>query len=169
LKPLQAAGRSVASMRAVAFCQSVAVWINGWRTASLIWRNPMTPTRARNALRMRTSGVRWRWRNRAKFRQARCSGNNWVKRLSECTGVNSGSRCTRQSWAGLNCQRGPRMGRVLQCSLMKSSGMYGSSKSSNWLEPVTGKGFMDPEATPFETFRPRFASTYNSSPDQLVE
>ena len=142
LKPLQAAGKSVASIRAVAFDQSAAVWISGWRIASLICRNPMTPTRSRKALRMRTSGVRWRWRKRAKSRHPRCSGNNWVNRLSECTGVNSGSRCTRQSWAALNCQRGPRTGRAFQWALMKSSGMKGSSRSSNWLEPVTGRRFM---------------------------
>jgi hypothetical protein len=167
LKPLQAAGRSVASMSAVAFCQSAAVWINGWRIASLICRRPSTPARTRNALRMRTSGVPWRWRSRAKFRHARCSGNNRVNRLSECTGVNNASRCVRQSWAGLNCQRGPRTGRVFQCSLMKSSGMYGSRRSSNWLEPVTGRRFMEPEPTLFETLRPAFVSTHIFPPDAL--
>jgi len=169
LKPPQAAGKSVASMSAVAFCQSAAVWIKGWRIASLICRSPMTPTQARNALRMRTSGVRWRWRNRAKSRQARCSGNTWVSRLSECTGVNRASRCTRQSCAGVNCQCGPRTARTLHRSLMKSSGMYGLSRSSNWLEPVTGKRFMVPEATHFETFRSAFEETHNFSTDHIGE
>jgi hypothetical protein len=44
----------------------------------------------------------------------------------------------------------------VQRSLMKSSGMYGFSRSSNWLEPVTGRRFMASEATPFETLRPGF-------------
>jgi hypothetical protein len=43
LKPPHAAGKSVASMSAVAFSQRAAVWIKGWRIMSLICRNPITP------------------------------------------------------------------------------------------------------------------------------
>ena len=83
LKLLQAAGRSVASMRAVAFSHRAAVWINGWSSTSLICRNPWTPTRARNALRRRTSGPSWRWRSRTKERQAGCSRSKLPSKLSE--------------------------------------------------------------------------------------
>jgi hypothetical protein len=118
---------------------------------------------------MRTSGVRWRWRSRAKVRQARCSAKRFTSRLSECTGVNSVSKWVRQSWAALNCQRGPRIGRVFQRWLMKSSGMYGSSRSSNRLEPVTGRRFMEPEHTHSETLRLAFVSTHNFPTDDLAE
>jgi len=110
LKPLLAAGRSVASMRAVAFSQSEAIWISGWSNTSLICRNPRTPTRARNAWRMRTSGTSWRCRSRAKARQAHCSESKTQSKLSEWTCVSKASRCTRQSCAALNCQRGPPTG-----------------------------------------------------------
>ena len=50
LKPLHAAGRSVASISAVAFSQRLAVWIKGWRITSLICRSPMPPTRSRNRI-----------------------------------------------------------------------------------------------------------------------
>jgi hypothetical protein len=53
----------------------------------------------------------------------------------------------------------------LQWSLMKSSGTNGSSRSSNWLEPVMGRRFMASEATHSETLRPAFDSTHNFSPD----
>ena len=43
MKPLPAAGRSVASMSAVAFCQSAAVGISGWRITALICRSPRPP------------------------------------------------------------------------------------------------------------------------------
>ncbi len=161
LKPLHAAGRSVASMSAVAFSQRAAVWINGCRIASLIRRSPITPRWKRNALRMRTSGTRWRWRSRAKPRQARCSGSIAVSRLSECTGVSSANKCTRQSWAALNRQRGPRTGRALQCWLMKSSGTYGSKMSSKRLVPVTGRFFMQPKATHLQTMRLAFVDSPN--------
>ena len=156
LKPLQAAGRSVASMRAVAFSQSEAIWISGWSNTSWICRNPRTPTRARNAWRMRTSGTSWRCRNRAKERQARCSESKVQSKLSEWTGVSNASRCVRQSCAALNCQRGPRTGRRFHRSLMQSSGMYGSNRSSNWLEPVTGRWFMHAQPTHLNSLRPNF-------------
>lgn len=160
LNPLHAAGRSVASMSAMVFSQRAAIGIKGWRIASLICRSPITPTWRRKALRMRTSGTRCRWRNRAKARQARCSGSIVESRLSECTGVSSASRCTRQSWAALNCQCGPRAGRRLQWWLMKSSGTYGSSKSSKQPVPVSGRLFMGPEATPFDPLRPTLDATH---------
>jgi hypothetical protein len=46
---------------------------------------------------------------------------------------------------------------------MKSSGMYGSSRSSKRLLPVTGRLFMEPEATYLKTRRPAFVATHNSS------
>ncbi len=148
LKPLHAAGRSVASMSAVAFSQRAAVWIKGWRIVSLICRNPVTPRWRRKAFRMRASGTQWRWRSRAKPRQARCSGS-------------SANKCTRQSCAALNCQRGPRTGRALQCWLMKSSGTYGSRMSSKRLVPVTGRLFIQPKATHLETMRQAFVGIHN--------
>jgi hypothetical protein len=163
LKPLQEAGKSVASIKATALSQRVAVWISGARSASLIWRNPMTPTRSRKALRIRASGTSCLCRNRAKERQARCSGSMATSKLSECTGVKRAKRCTRQSWAALKCQRGPRAGRWFQWSLMKSSGIYGSSMVSNWLVPVSGSVFMVKEATHLKPLRLAFCAQHGFS------
>jgi hypothetical protein len=163
LKPLQEAGKSVASIKATAPSQRAAVWIGGASSASLIWRNPMTPTRSRKALRIRTSGTSCLCRKRAKERQARCSESMVASKLSECTGVKSAKRCTRQSWAALNCQRGPRAGRRFQWSLMKSSGIYGSSRVSNWLVPVSGSAFMVEEATHLKLLRPAFCAEHSFS------
>ncbi len=86
-----------------------------------------------------------------------------ASKLSECTGVKSANRCTRQSWAALNCQRGPRAGRRFQWSLMKSSGIYGSSKVSNWLVPVSGSAFMTTKATHLKPLRPVFCAKHSFS------
>lgn len=166
LKPLQAAGRSVASMSAVAFSHRAACCIKGWRMASLICRSPITPKRQRKALSMRTSGTRWRCRKRAKTRHARCSGNIAESKLSECTGVSRASKCVRHSCAALNCHRGPRTGRAFQCSLMKSSGTYGSSRSSKRLLPVTGRCLMEIKATLCKTLCPALIHYYKFSTHQ---
>jgi len=148
LKPLQAAGKSVASISAVAPSQSIAVWMNEASSVSLICRKPITPNRSRKALRMRTSGTSCRCRKRAKARQAGCSESRTTSKLTECTGVSNAKRWTRHSWAALNRQRGPRAGRRFQRSLIKSSGMYGSSNRSNWPVPVSGSAFIGTNATP---------------------
>jgi hypothetical protein len=109
----------------------------------------------------RTSGTSCLWRKRAKERQARCSESIVANKLSECTGVNSANRCTRQSWAALNRQRGPRAGLRFQRSLMKLSGIYGSSKASNLLVPVSGSAFMTTEPTHLNPLRPAFCAEYD--------
>jgi hypothetical protein len=168
LKPLQDAGRSVASMRAVAPSQSAAVWTSGSSSTSLICRSPSTPVRTRNAWRMRTSGTWCRWRSRAKERQARCSGSMATKRLNECTGVSSVSRCTRQSCAALNDQRGPRSGRAFHCSLINWSGTYGSSNASKSEVPVNGSEFMPLQTTHSGSLRPTFPSSHSISSQPTV-
>jgi predicted transposase YbfD/YdcC len=70
-----------------------------------------------------------------------------TKRLNECTGVSSASRCTRQSCAALNDERGPRSGRAFHRSLMNWSGTYGSSNASKSEVPVSGSEFMPLQAT----------------------
>jgi len=68
-----------------------------------------------------------------------------------------------------NCQRDQRTGRVFHRWLMKSSGIYGSSNSSNWLEPVIGRRFMAQETIQSETLRPALAAIHSFSPDVPVE
>ena len=139
LKPTQAAGKSVASIKATVCSQPAACSMKPWRKQSLICRSPLTPRQSRNSWSIRTSGnLRWLGK-RAKARQWGCSGNRASNRLNACTGVSSASRCSRHSCAALNLGRWPRAGRRRQCSLMKSSGMCGSSKSRSLAVPVTGK------------------------------
>ncbi len=77
-------------------------------------------------------------RNRAKRRQPACSGNWAIKRLSECVGVKSASKCTRHSWAALkSCRRPPVKVRGISVA-MKSSGTWMESCSSNAVVPTGG-------------------------------
>jgi hypothetical protein len=110
---------------------------------------------------MRTSGTRCRWDNRAKQRHARCSGNSAKTWFIEWAGVSTVNKCVRQNWAALKYGRGPRAGRVFQCSLIKSSGTNGSTKANNSAVPVIGNfDFMAAEPTLFEPLRLRQARCY---------
>ncbi len=156
LKPLQAASKSVASINANGCSQPAACSTRGWSNVSLMARSPETPTRPRNSCSMRASGKRCRCGKWAKARQARCSASKFSNRLSECTGVSTVSKCTRQSCAALKVRCGPRADRMFQRVLMKSSGMYGSSSVNNWEVPVGGScGFTNGEPTHWNSLRPR--------------
>ena len=69
-------------------------------------RSPLTPMAARNSWSIRAVGtVR---RNRAKRRQAACSGSCATTRLSECVEVSTASKWVRHSCAALKaCRRPP--------------------------------------------------------------
>ena len=126
LKPQQAAGKSVASMSATVWDQPAARSIRGSRSESLIARRPPTPTSERNSWSMRTPGTPCRLASRANSRQPRCSGSRATNWLNECDGVRTANKWSRHNCAALRLRCGPRLGRWLQCSLMKASGTYGS-------------------------------------------
>jgi len=94
----------VASINAVGIFQSAAVWSKGWRMASLIWRSPITPAWARNALR---GAVTMAQRAKARSALFRQELDEQVERTHR---GQQRQQCVRQSWAALNCQRGPRTG-----------------------------------------------------------
>lgn len=147
LNTVHDAGRSVASI--------IAMLSGRWRTSPskglsncwLILRKPPTPMRARNSCSIRTSGTRSRWDKRANRRQARCSLSSFTSRLIECAGLNSRSRCVRQSWAALKARRRPPVGPLGHCPLINSSGIYGDKCSSSSTVPVIGKEVFTPRQT----------------------
>jgi hypothetical protein len=160
LCPEQAASKSVASIRATDTPWPASLGSKGSKSRSLIWRNPLTPTRSRNWLSIQTSGMAWRLERWAKRRQARCSASSRTNWLKECTGVKTLNRWMRYSWAGLNCCRRPRsLGRGIK-SLMKVSGTYVERSVKSWAVPVAGKfESIGLRATPNKPLRPLFLNT----------
>jgi hypothetical protein len=107
---------------------------------------------------MRTSGMRSRWDKRAKARHILCSVNKVNTWFTEWAGVSTVNKMVRHNWALLKCGRGPRGGRAFQCSLIKSSGMNGSTSANSSAVPVIGSfDFITQKPTLFKALRPRQA------------
>src|ERR1700683_3517361 len=154
LKPSHAASKSVASINATAWGQRAARWIKVPCNWLLIRRKPPTPTSARNWWSMRASGIRSRWDKRANERQARCSASKVNTWLIEWAGVRTVNKCVRHSWAAPKDRRGPRAGRTFQCSLIKLSGIKGSTSVNNAAVPVIGSfDFIAGQPTLWEPLR----------------
>jgi hypothetical protein len=87
--------------------------------------------------------------------QDRCSLNNRTSKFNDRAGVNSASRCTRNSCAGLNVMRRPSPRCDGTRRLINSSGTKADNCSSSSLVPVRAKGdFMPGIFTPLATVRP---------------